>query len=447
MYLKRPCFISLPAATSILLLIFLNCPFFSSSCTAKALKSPTMVTRTASGHIDMCLSCHDERPDKAHGRKVLGCFSCHLGNPLAGSAALAHKGMVLNPGELDIAPRTCGQEGCHADQVKRVKKSLMATNRGIISTLRYYWGETKDHRENLSVRKLMQSSLDTPAIDYFRKLCGTCHLWLKKHSLPSFLGDKGGGCTACHYYKPPTEKDGRKPNHPHMTRHIPMENCVRCHNRSGRIGLAYQGLYESEGYGTPFEDGDFSEGQLQDGRFVKELPPDIHFAKGMICIDCHSQKEVMGDGKEKAHLEEQTEISCLTCHNGQKNLKKIYQENQKKPKFPVLTNIVKKDGKFFLKDKKNGLLHPLDRFKETDCRHTVHHRLSCQSCHSRWVPQCYGCHVVNDKSQNQLDKLSGRETPGLWQEFRSFMRYETPSLGVGREKGTGQEHIVILVPG
>ncbi len=416
-------------------------------CYGKALKTPSKVTRTASGQIDMCLSCHDEKPDKAHGRNVLGCFSCHLGNPLSGSADLAHRGMVLNPGELYIASRTCGQEGCHPDQVKRVKKSLMATNRGIISTLRFYWGETDNHNENITVKMLMRSGMDTPAVDYYRKLCGTCHLWMRKHTLPGFLAEKGGGCTACHYSKTAGGKDGKRPNHPYITKDIPLENCVRCHNRSGRIGLAFQGLYESEGYGTPFQDGDFSENQLQDGRFIRKLHPDIHFEKGMICIDCHNQKEVMGDGKEKAHFEDQLEVTCRTCHSGRKELGRIYEDNLKKPLYPLLTNLVIRNGKFFLKGKKDKQLHPLDRFSDTDCRHRVHDRLSCQSCHSRWVPQCYGCHVVNDRSKEQLDKLSLTKTPGLWQEFKSYMRYEAPPLGVKKDPETGKKNVVILVPG
>ena len=407
----------------------------------------TRVTKTANGRIDMCLSCHKERPDSKHGRHVLGCYSCHLGNPLSGSPDIAHKGMVMNPGELYIAGKTCGQEGCHVDQLKRVKKSLMATNRGIISTLRFYWGETGNHNENLTVEALKHSGIDTPAIDYFRKLCGTCHLWLQKNTLPSFLAEKGGGCTACHNFMPKEGKNGKKPNHPYMTRHIPMENCVRCHNRSGRIGLAYHGIYESEGYGTPFQDGDFSEDQLNDGRFFKKLPPDIHFEKGLICIDCHSQKEVMGDGKGHAHFEDQLEITCRTCHSGKERLRQIFQENLKKTKYPLLTNLVMKGKAFFLKGKEDKRLHPLHRFSATDCRHQVHDRLSCQACHSKWVPQCYGCHVVNDRSKTQMDKLSLRETPGMWQEFRSYMRYEAPPLGIKKDSKTGENQVVIMVPG
>ena len=43
--------------------------------------------------------------------------------------------------------------------------------------------------------------------------------------------------------------------HPLVVKQVPEENCIRCHNRSGRIGLSYIGVYESEGYGTPYEQG------------------------------------------------------------------------------------------------------------------------------------------------------------------------------------------------
>ncbi len=432
-----------------------------SAADSDPLKRPTMVTKTLSGQIDMCLSCHKETLDKAHGRQVLGCYSCHLGNPLAGTPEKAHKGMVLNPGDLRVAERTCGQEGCHVQQVKDVKNSLMATNRGIISTLRYYWGETGDHNEPLTVEKLLgPNAPKSPATNYFRKLCGTCHLWLPRHTLPSFLSEKGGGCTACHNVK--KAKDGRtttQDKHPLITRNIPMENCIRCHNRSGRIGLSYQGLYETEGYGTPFEDGETSSLQLEDGRFVKKIRPDIHFEKGLVCIDCHSQKELMGDGRQRAHLYQQVEIRCTSCHGGKKVLERLFKEQKSKKKFPKLNNLVRaRDGRILLKGKKDKKAHHLNPFSGKKCKNPQHKRLSCQACHSTWVPQCYGCHVRFDRGKRQLDKLAIKETFGMWQEFKSYMRYESPVLGVLEEKpekkvegggeGEGEgSKVVILVPG
>ena len=48
--------------------------------------------------------------------------------------------MVLNPGDLRHVEKTCAVEGCHPKDAHKVKNSLMATNRGILGTLLYYWG-------------------------------------------------------------------------------------------------------------------------------------------------------------------------------------------------------------------------------------------------------------------------------------------------------------------
>jgi hypothetical protein len=435
------------------------------------------VTTTLSGRVDLCLSCHKEKPDKAHGREVLGCAVCHEGNPLSGDKQRAHMGMVLNPGELRFADKTCGQSGCHPNEVTWVKNSLMATNRGIISTLRFYWGESPDHNEDLSVKILKDTGMNSFAIDYYRKLCGSCHLWVERRSLPSFLANKGGGCIACHFVKD-KEKKPKDEKHSRIIKVIPLENCVLCHNRSGRIGLSYQGQFESEGYGTPYEKGDFSSRELVDGRFYRVFKDDIHHEKGLTCIDCHSQKEIMGDGVRHAHFEEQLEVTCQDCHGTSKRLKAIVAVNKADlstfttpvsfpnyPKLPNLPgppklNILEKDGSFFLENKQNKKLHPLRAPNPVACMHPTHRRLSCQACHSTWVPQCYGCHVRMDRSKTQLDKVLIKETPGLWEEFRSFIRYECPPLGIfehgkkGREtpseKGRLQAEVgevVVLVPG
>ena len=454
--LKRPLsLIVMKKIPSLVWLAILLIVMFQTSVPAGAKSQTpkvTQVTTTTSGRVDLCLGCHKERPDKAHGREVLGCAVCHMGNPLAGDMQRAHRGMVLNPGELRFVDRTCGQSGCHPKEVTWVKNSLMATNRGIISTLRFYWGETSNHNEDLSVKTLKDTGMDSPALDYYRKMCGSCHLWVERRTLPSFLIDRGGGCTACHL----VEK-GRA--HPWIVKDIPIENCVRCHNRSGRIGLSYQGQMESEGYGTPYEGGDFSPRQYVDGRFYRVLKDDIHHRKGMICIDCHTQKEVMGDGRRRAHFEGQLEVTCKTCHGDPKTLKAISElqganlsvsnplahQQVGRNTGPPRLDIVEKGGSFFLRGKQDKKLHPLDSPDPIACLQPVHHRLSCQACHSKWVPQCYGCHILQDKTKTQLDKIAIKETPGRWEEFRSFIRHTCPPLGVF-DHGKYQQ-VVILVPG
>ncbi len=428
---------------------------------------PLHVTTTLNGQVDMCLSCHNEKPDRAHGREVMGCHVCHRGNPLAGTMERAHTDLLKNPGELRYAENTCGITGCHPDEVARTRKSLMATNRGIISTLRYYWGESDSPNENITIADITAGKSASPAIDYFKKLCGTCHTGMEKGRLQGFLAEKGGGCTACHSVKPGGVDAVKGTAHIQMVKAVPSENCIRCHNRSGRIGLTYQGRYESEGYATPYEEGELSSKQLDDGRYYRDLPQDVHHGSGMVCADCHTQKEVMGDGHEHAHMQEQLEIECETCHTEPDKLLQIvetaaipystWKHEMDKLQAPRL-NIIKKDNSFFIKGLADTRMHPLHAPSRGDCMQPVHRRLSCQACHSTWVPQCYGCHVQYDRGKTQLDKIKGRETPGRWKEFKSLVRFNTPPLGIlVTDSKTGlkdtasahqsHEKIVILVPG
>lgn len=399
-------------------------------------KRPTELHVTTAGAVELCLECHKtETLDAAHAPQVIGCSPCHLGDALAADKKTAHKGIVKNPGDLRLITRTCGVEGCHSRDVKKVKNALMATNRGILSTMRYYWGEAPTQNSDLTVEKLLETGEDSLTIDYFRKLCGTCHLWKQKGDLPGFFGEKGGGCTACHSVPPPGAKagpDGKKP-HPLIIKKVPVDNCVRCHNRSGRIGLSYTGKFESEGYGTPYEHGGLSSKRLPGDRFYLQLSPDVHYEKGMACIDCHTRNEIMGDGNEYPHYEDQLEITCASCHTEEKP-GKTRKNNE-------LNNVVAEEGGFTLVGKLDGKKHPLDPPKKGECDFPGHRRLTCEACHSAWVPQCFGCHVVRDLSDTDLDKLTLQQTPGWWREGRSYIRYEKPMLAVWADE------IVVATPG
>jgi len=417
------------------------------------LKRPETLSVTTAGYVEMCLSCHkDEKLDKAHDAQVVGCSPCHLGDALAVDKQEAHEGMVLNPGDLRIVDKTCGIETCHPTDITKVKNSLMATNRGILATLLYYWGEAENQYGDYSVEQLLKTGETSLALDYYRKLCGTCHLWKKKNDLPgapAFFNEKGGGCSACHYILPegekaltvtafeePKEKTGedqeKKKPHPLIIKKIPQENCIRCHNRSGRIGISYTGIFEAEGYGTPYEKGQFSTQRLPGNRFYLKIADDVHHAKGLSCIDCHTRDEIMGDGNRYVHYEESLEISCEMCHTAQPG---TTRKNKK------ANNIEKKDGSFVLISKNDGKEHPLHLPKPSACSYPGHKRMSCESCHSTWVPQCYGCHAKRDERDTHLDKLTLEETAGWWEEGRSYIRYETPMLGVWEDR------VVVVTPG
>ncbi len=411
-------------------------------------KRPQELAITTAGYVEMCLSCHTtEKLDQAHDAKVVGCSPCHLGNAMAVNKEEAHAGMVLNPGELRVVNRTCGIEGCHPADVHKVKNSLMATNRGILGTLLYYWGESESQDTDLTVEKLLESGQTSLALDYFRKLCATCHLWKEKNDLPdapAFFREKGGGCTACHAVPPAgtgqttvtsfaeEDQDRDRKIHPLIVKKVPEENCIRCHNRSGRIGISYTGIFEAEGYGTPFEQGRLSSRRLPGDRFYLEIAEDVHHRSGMACIDCHTRAEIMGDGTSYAHYEEQMEIGCTTCHA---------EDPGTTAKGNRLTNIRKQGDRFLLVGKNDGRPRPLRPPDREACLYPGHSRLTCEACHATWVPQCYGCHAKRDARETHLDKLTLQETPGWWEEGRSYIRYEKPMLAVWKDK------VVIVTPG
>ncbi len=412
------------------------------------IERPDQVHITTSGRIDMCLSCHrEEKLDPAHDPRVIGCASCHLGDALAIDKEQAHTGMVINPGDLRVVEKTCGIEGCHPTDVKKVMNSLMATNRGIIGTLLYYWEESDSQDTELTVKKLMDSGQTSLALDYFRKLCATCHLWKQKNDLPGapdFFNEKGGGCSACHYLLPEGEdRQGvagfgdntvseKKKIHPLIIKKVDEDNCIRCHNRSGRIGISYTGIFESEGYGTPYEHGGMNSKQLPGNRFYLEIAEDIHHQKKMACIDCHTRDEIMGNGTSYAHYEDQLEISCEMCHSAEPGITS---------KGNPVANISKKGDVFQMTGRVNGKVYPLNPPKKDVCDFTGHKRISCEACHSTWVPQCYGCHAKRDAAEKHLDKLTLEETAGMWEEGRSYIRYEKPMLAVWKDD------VVIVTPG
>ena len=90
---------------------------------------------------DGCLFCHKEMtdPDLSHPVSAFGCAVCHLGNRYSSDRERAHFGMAYNPGDLRVVDKTCGKAGCHPDMVDRVKKSVMATNSGMLRIIQEQW--------------------------------------------------------------------------------------------------------------------------------------------------------------------------------------------------------------------------------------------------------------------------------------------------------------------
>ncbi len=406
---------------------------------------------------EKCLACHDDvsDPDPSHPVSALGCVSCHLGNAHSLDQDRAHAGMVKNPGDLRFADQTCGRTECHPDIVPRVRASIMATNKGILNTLYYHW-ET-DEQPAAAPRDvpgmLEDANRLSLAEDQFAKMCASCHLW-KVREGEGEIGLRGGGCSACHVVKKGRPQDDptlASFTHSRLSIRIPADNCLRCHNRSARQGLSYQGLFESEGYGTPYVRGAPGTRRLSGGRFYMEGPADVHFEQGLACIDCHTHWELMGDGKEHEYMEEQTEATCEMCHDpefeplrsGDDLAESLIDLNRVVPQLESANIAYSPEGAplyHFRSDGRQAVLFrkldgkpvPMQSTDLSKPHHTLsgHERLSCQACHSRLMPQCYGCHLEYRQDRFQTDKLSGQKTRGLWKEGRSYMRLRTPILGI-----------------
>lgn len=385
---------------------------------------PILIT----GRPELCLLCHEEKiQEKAHSVEILGCSSCHLGNPLANSKGEAHRGIVKNPSDLRVVEKTCGQPNCHPGDIKKVRNSLMATNHGILKRLLYVFKEEKilQNFPNIKVADLYTKPKDFEknlALDYFKKLCASCHLYLEKEKFKGFLAEKGGGCSACHLLGS-KEDLKRKKLHPKLSKAVPLDKCVKCHNRSGRLGFTYQGLYEGS------QGGIFHELWI-DGRELIKIEPDVHFKAGLHCIDCHTREEIMGEEIFHKNTEEAIEITCETCHK-EKGLTK---------KRRTLKNLIQRDHKLFLRSKLTGKEHPI-KPPSSRCEDKIHQRLSCSACHSKYMPQCMGCHIRYNPKETHLDKILARETKGLWEEHESYRRITDPPLAVKNNK------IVPVAPG
>ena len=455
---------------------------------------------------ERCLTCHYGIEDlsSSHPNSVFGCVICHGGAGSDLSVRGAHIGLRggRNPATLDLAKVSCGADksnagACHSgrehpllNRADNTPRSLMATNAGIIGILRFQWGVEETSDSKYAVRAVSDGKISLERLppeigrdgkfnlseSHFRKFCASCHLWTSR------VREKMGrleGCPACHA---PYDREGRyvggdptirrdDPGHASthsITNRIPDDRCRACHNRSARIGLNYHGEMESAQYGTPFVNGGLNDDTISGDRFVLRLVPDIHHEKGMGCIDCHTGQDTMGDGNVHRFMKDQVEIRCEDCHGTYSAPPRTVRVEKHDALAQTLIRsapfLKLRDGDTILTTSKgrplpnvkltaeglrltgkiDGKQHPVTVITGKNKAHNVkgHERLECDSCHSAWSPQCYGCHQALDFREKGLDHLSGKMTQGRWAEGRSFFRFARNILGINSRGKVG-----ILVPG
>ena len=415
-----------------------------------------------------CVRCHKgiEHVSKTHG----DCVSCHGGKPLEEDKDRSHQGVFGIDNHEDIGRWENGCAPCHKYQFDRMKSNLMYTAAGMIRNTQLTWegedgnrytthGEKQFDADGKPFSPKPVAELDNLSGELYRKFCARCHVGAETSGV--YRASHASGCAACHFPwndegvytgndKTMQGKAGFSASHA-LSALPDTQVCSRCHNRSGRIAFSYQGQYDGNNGLVPTLAGEGGPVMASGARNLAHITPDVHFAAGMECIDCHTSRDVMGDGYAYRNMYLQTEIACEDCHGGLKEVpryREITRENDealresKSYRRPVTSgmkmiqtskgrsysNVFYQDNTIWVVGKKSGKRHKSKVITGTPA-HTVagHERLECYSCHSRAVPQCYGCHTTYDKRQNGYDFIKSEETVGAFSETEDYrMLYPFP---------------------
>lgn len=401
-----------------------------------------------------CLACHAGIERFADGPVMaeLACTFCHGGNGVeSGNKAVAHKSLTANPADLRVVERTCG--ACHAEEMERVRRSLHATSAGIIDATRRAFG-TPAHGPSYAARAVdgpadrpsavarflqlprhdpvrPEGADNSPAHDYLRSQCLGCHLW--NYGEPAAGSHRASGCAACHvaYSDAGTYEGGdraidrKQTGRPRLHRLAavpPMSQCLRCHNRPDRIGrnfvgdgaaagAGHHGDAAETGHGNGNGQGSGHGGGNGAGHGHGEGPrtADVHYQRGLACLDCHDRDDLHGDGRLYRRMADAVAIRCTNCHGTPATEATLTNARGDK-----LANLARKDGKVIL-TARDGKSHVVPQLKGAELgmmgemlkRRLPKHldRAECAACHAQWSPQCTGRVLGQDMARSAPDWL------------------------------------------
>jgi len=377
-----------------------------------------------------CKKCHPMQLDEHH---QLSCSYCHMGNEKSDNKDGGHQGLISQPAHPDHMVKSCGE--CHEKWVTDIKHSQHMTLSNSINMVRMALGAS-DKLNNLTEIPVVPQPENLVGLgdDLLRRRCLRCHLYNKGDNYPAVK--HATGCGSCHLNFSKNEFSHtflRKPSD---------KQCLHCHY-GNRVGFDYHGRFEhdlGQEFRTPF---DGNKTRIKPyGIEYHDLTPDIHFTKGMICIDCHSGKSLMSIQSEP------NRISCRSCHD-----KKVLDQRK-------VTGVIKQDG-VFLFNSHNNKLHKIP-FMTDPAHNRDSEQLDCQVCHALWSFNDQGIHLLRsdldeydqfhhliqqgssevfdilttsldfykeDPEPVMSDKISGEERLGLWYMGYGSRRWESVILG------------------
>ncbi|MFH1058325.1 MAG: hypothetical protein V1797_06530, partial [Pseudomonadota bacterium] len=419
-----------------------------------------------------CRGCHGDMdapmPPAGKGH-ALACIACHQGVGAAKELQAGHAGLVRNPAALNQAPRACGP--CHPGWPERVRRSPMATNVGLINQTRYLWGAQDGLEPRYAVRaegglaaipdpdaKAGAARPAQPVDDFLRRRCLRCHLWSPGADLEG--ARRSAGCAACHRPRP---AEGRKTGGHYLTRKVPVSQCLTCHGGGCGAGAGFVGrAARDDDPAARFLETDPDRPRLIQARSWRPMRPDLHHQAGLACIDCHTQAEIMGDGRVRAAGLMHVGVRCASCHGrlgqpGQPVREARTAHGEK------LANVLFSNEGLVVWGKLDAKMRQVPGLKDgpaAPVAHRVaeHGRVACHACHAGGNPADWGSMVQLEtrpayeqwlpiaaqgdpqvlgllQSQAALpadkrlapitrDYLSGVERPGFWLMAPWFRRFE-----------------------
>jgi len=346
-----------------------------------------------------------------------------------------------------------------------------------------------------SDKNTIQLISKNPSDRLLRQKCFQCHI----DSPPPPGQYRSQGCAACHFtYSKTGLYEGNdptisktQPGHAklHQIQALPKRRiCVQCHqrfsiqtlgnepspvkniivgpinkneeaNNTSEETLQQQAEVEqqqvSEGFASMMNNEELLtvESQKDDNKSAEEeelslftgkgnVQVDVHTARGLDCIDCHTQRDIMGDGNLYSKQHQAVEIRCETCHGDDSTypmISKVTEPNDRvirlskhykdKPnsvgdwmavseRKQRMTNVKVQNGKMVTIGKQSGRVYNIPLLRDKQIHFIPQHqsRLECTACHSQWVVRCQSCHASMKLGQVEL-KTSERTPIKIQQPY------------------------------
>ncbi len=310
-----------------------------------------------------CISCHQANLDENHR---FGCTRCHNGNDQESTMEKAHIDLVSHPAHPDHFKKSCA--GCHPKESQAILTNShynLDSYAAIISRYENLTATDKRAEKKTKITTVHDiHSHQTPVNgtelleDMVRRKCLRCHMYNSGDDFSHTT--RAQGCGSCHL----SFSKGHLQDH-HFSGKPKDNACLSCHY-GNHVGFDFYGHFEhdfNEEYRTPYS---ITDQDRPYGLEYHELQPDIHQLAGMVCIDCHSQQQVMGNSTVKAN--------CRSCHD---------QHALEQNKEPGIEPHATEEGCFTFTSTATGqtyllpiMTHPAhERFGDT---------IDCMVCHAQW---------------------------------------------------------------